>query len=281
MKSPLSNWIKRILIAFGSLYVIALSLLFLFENYLVYPGKPADRGNYDAPFEFEDVYFAASDGTKLHGWMIPFVDEGIKSERYVLYCHGNAENVSSANGGVAKTMAEVMKANLFIFDYRGYGKSAGNSTEAGIKLDTDAAMDWLCQRFQIQPTDVIVEGFSIGGGPAVYVGMHQGTKGMVLQRTFSSLPDVAAEKHPWAPVRWLMRNRFDSAALIADYHGPLLQSHGQRDRVVPFKFGKKLHDACPSNDKQFFGRLDMDHYSDLDPEFLKMAADFADRLYDQ
>ena len=111
--------------------------------------------------------------------------------------------------------------------------------------------------------------------------MKQGAKGLLLQRTFSSLPDVAAEKHPWAPVRWLMRTQFDSAGLIADYHGPLLQSHGAIDQVVPFKFGKKLHEACPSVDKQFFTRPDMDHFSYVDPAFLEMASQFADRLYSE
>ena len=274
-------WIRRILITLGSLYIIALSLLVLFENALVYPGRSANHGDYDATFEHEDVFFNAEDGTKLHGWMIPFKDGEELSDRYVLFCHGNAANVSSANGGVAKVMGETMQANIFIFDYRGFGKSEGKASEAGIKSDTVAAMDWLCERFKIQPTDVIVEGFSIGGGPAVYVGTKMGTKGLILQRTFSSLPDVAAEKHRWAPVRLLMRNRFDSAALIADYHGPLLQSHGEKDRVVPFKFGKKLYDSCPSDDKEFFSRPDMNHFSYLDPEFLKMAADFADRIYDQ
>jgi len=276
LSTKLTLWIKRIFIALGSLYIIALSLLVLFENYMVFPGKSADRGNYDPTFEFEDVNFAAADGTKLHGWMIPYPD----SKRYVLYCHGNGENVSGANGGVAKVMGEAMKANLFIFDYRGYGKSEGESSEIGIKSDTDAAMDWLCERFQIQPTDVIVDGFSIGGGLAVYIGMKKGTKGMVLQRTFTSLPDVAATKFPWAPVRWLMKNQFDSASLIADFKGPLLQSHGAKDQVVPFKIGKELHATCPSKDKHFFTSPEMDHFSFVEPEFLKMSAEFADRLYD-
>jgi fermentation-respiration switch protein FrsA (DUF1100 family) len=268
-----------------SIYVVALALLLLFEDFLVYPGKSAAKGDYQAAFPVEDVFFTAADGTKLHGWMIPFFDQQQPSQRYVLYCHGNAENVSSANKhsgrGVAKVMSEAMKANLFIFDYRGFGKSEGHASEQGIKQDTDAAMKWLCERFQIQPADVIVEGFSIGGGPAVYVAASQGAKGLVLQRTFSSLPDVAAKRHWWAPVRWMMRNRFDSAKLIADYYGPLLQSHGEEDQVVPIEFGRKLFQACPSPKKTFFSRPDMDHFSSLDPEFLAMAAEFAERLYSE
>lgn len=280
--NSITQWIKRILITFVSLYLLAIGLLLLLENRLVYPGKDAQHGDYQPAFAVEDVYFNAEDGTKLHGWMIPFTGGETASQRYVLYCHGNAENVTSANkpyGGVAKVMGEAMKANLFIFDYRGFGKSEGKPSEAGVKQDTDAAMEWLCDRFQITPADVIVEGFSIGGGPAVYAATRHGAKALLLQRTFSSLPDVAAVKHPWAPIKWLMRNRFDSQSLIADFHGPLLQSHGEQDRVVPFQFGRKLFDACPSDDKTFFSRPDMNHYSPLDPKFLKMAQEFSDRIY--
>ena len=274
------SMVKRIFLTFCILYAVAVGLLLIFENTLIFPGASASRGNYDPTFEYEDVNFEASDGTKLHGWMIPYANDPT-TDRYVLYCHGNAENVTSANQGVPRVMADAMKANLFIFDYRGYGKSEGKPNEAGLKLDTDAAMDWLCQRFNIQPSDVIVDGFSVGGGPAVYMGTKRGAKGLVLQRTFSSLPDVAAVKHPWAPVRLLMQNRFDSAALLEEYHGPLLQAHGEKDQVVPYKFGQKLYAACPSEDKAFFSRPEMDHFSPVYPEFLKMAADFADRLYEK
>lgn len=271
----LFRWMKMIFAFSVIIYVGIVGLLMWLEPVLVYPGAPASRGNYSPSFDFEDVWFNSADGTKLHGWLLPKPD----SQRYVLFCHGNAENVANAGNYVAQLMGESLDANVFVFDYRGYGKSEGAPHEQGVLEDTEAAMNWLCERFSIQPADVIVNGFSIGGGPATHVATKLGCRGLILQRTFSSVPDVAASKYPFVPIQLMMRNRFDSAKKIANYRGPLLQSHGEKDRVVPFKFGKKLFEACPSEDKVFFSKPDMDHYSPLHDEFLDLVKAFGDQCY--
>lgn len=256
-------------------WLIIVGLMLWLEPMLVYPGAPSTRGDYEPDFEFEDVDFRSADGTKLHGWMLPAAD----SKRYVLFCHGNGENVAMAGGYVARLMGQSLDANVFVFDYRGYGKSAGSPTEKGVLADTHAAMDWLCNRFEIKPTDVIVVGFSIGGGAATDVATGLGCRGLILQRTFSSLPDVAASKFPFLPARLMMQNRFESTKKISTYHGPLLQSHGEQDQVVPFRFGKRLHEACPAEDKIFFSKPDMDHFSALDEDFMTLVRQFGDRCY--
>jgi len=256
-------------------WLLIVGLMVWFEPMLVYPGASVSRGDYEPDFDFEDVYFKSADGTKLHGWMLPAVD----SERYVLFCHGNGENVAMAGGYVARLMGHTLNANVFVFDYRGYGKSEGSPTEKGVLEDTHAAMNWLCQRFEIEPTDVIVDGFSIGGGAATDVATSLGCRGLILQRTFSSMPDVAASRFPFLPARFLMQNRFESAKKISTYQGPLLQSHGERDGVVPIKFGRRLHEACPAKDKTFFSKPDMDHFSGLDDGFLELVRQFGDRCY--
>ena len=262
-------------------YVAIVALLLWLEPVLIYPGAPASRGNYSPSFEFEDVWFSSADGTKLHGWLLPHKDGLEDSERYVLFCHGNGENVAMSSDYVARVMGETLNANVFVFDYRGYGKSAGAPFEQGLIEDTEAAMDWICKRFSIAPTDVIVDGFSLGGGPATHVATKMGCRGLILQRTYSSMPDVAASKYPFVPVHWLMRNRFESAKKIAGYTGPLLSSHGEADRVIPFRFGKKLYEACPSEDKQFFSKAEMNHYSPLDDEFLRLVKAFGDKCYEE
>ena len=256
-------------------WLLLVGLMLWFEPMLVYPGAPATRGDYEPDFEFEDVNFESADGTKLHGWMLPAAD----SQRYVLFCHGNGENVAMAGGYVARQMGQSLNANVFVFDYRGYGKSAGSPTEKGVLEDTQAAMHWLCKRFEIKATDVIVVGFSIGGGAATDVGTSLGCRGLILQRTFSSMPDVAASKFPFLPARSMMQNRFESAKKISTYQGPLLQSHGEQDQVVPIKFGRRLHEACPAKDKIFFTKRDMDHFSPLDEEFLQLVRAFGNRCY--
>ena len=100
-------------------------------------------------------------------------------------------------------------------------------------------------------------GESLGGAVAVDLAAD-GARALVLENTFSSLPDVAAYHYPWVPVRLLMRTQFNSAAKIASYHGPLHQSHGDRDSIIPLKFAKRLFDAA-NEPKHFLVVQGADH----------------------
>jgi fermentation-respiration switch protein FrsA (DUF1100 family) len=107
---------------------------------------------------------------------------------------------------------------------------------------------------------------------------RQGAKGLILWNTFSSLPDVAARHFPWLPVRWLMRHRFNSLEKIPRYSGPLLQTHGTADRVLPFDLAESLFAAATTQDKQFIRVPGGDHNDPPAREFLAALADFIDRV---
>ena len=220
-------------------YAVLIGLLMLFETMLVYPAPKFPSGNWEPGFSHEDVEFRSADGVKIHAWLMRNY-EPREQPRYILYCHGNGENVAHASGWSGLEIVHQLGGHVLVFDYRGYGKSEGSPHEAGIKLDAERALEVLCDKFEIEPSEVILMGQSLGGGVATHLAATQGCKALVLQKTFSSLPDVAASMYPFAPVRWLMRNRFDSETAIEDYEGPLHQSHGETDRVVPFRFGQKV-----------------------------------------
>jgi fermentation-respiration switch protein FrsA (DUF1100 family) len=153
-----------------------------------------------------------------------------------------------------------------MFDYRGYGRSAGSPSEAGVLADARAARDWLAKRAQIEPQQVVLMGESLGGAVAVDLAAADGARALILENSFNSLPDVAAYHFPWLPVRWLMRTRFDSASKIGRYHGPLLQSHGQPDHVVPYAFGVKLFEAA-NEPKRFITYPGFDHNDGRPPAY--------------
>lgn len=115
-------------------------------------------------------------------------------------------------------------------------------------------------------------GRSLGGAVAVELAATGGTRGLILERTFTSIPEVAATIYWWLPVRWLMRNRFDSRTRIQNYHGPLLLSHGTADSVVPFAQGKRLFESCPSPRKRLVVLHDAEH-NDPDPWEYSQALD--------
>jgi fermentation-respiration switch protein FrsA (DUF1100 family) len=209
------------------------------EESLIY--YPTDIGEQlvETDGEFEDAWFAAADGTSLHGWFAA----AEKPRAVVLYCHGNAGNIASRRP-ILELYRDRLGASILVFDYRGYGRSEGKPNEEGILQDARAARKWLAEKTGIHEREIVVVGNSLGGGVAVDLAATDGARGLVLENTFTSMPDVAAAHFRWLPVRWMMQTQFNSASKIGNYHGPLLQTHGDADEVVPYALGKKLFDAA-------------------------------------
>ncbi len=222
-----------------------LSPLHRLERSVVFQPAPFPKELEARKLPFEDAHFESADGTQLHGW---FVDHPNPSA-IALFCHGNAGNISS-RGDTLLMLRERHNIAVLTFDYRGYGKSGGKPDEQGILEDARAARRWLAQRKGIPESEILLMGRSLGGAVAVDLASKDGARGLVLASTFNSLPDVASRKFPWLPCRLAMSQRFDSESKIKNYQGPLLQSHGDHDRLIPIDLAKKLHRAHPGP-KQF------------------------------
>jgi fermentation-respiration switch protein FrsA (DUF1100 family) len=252
--------------------VIALAMMLL-EPWLVYPIPPAHLGDWNPTnLNHQDVWFQSADGTQLNGWFVPRE----KAKRAILYCHGNGEHIAF-NADLVAHLSRALDAAVFIFDYRGYGRSEGWPSETGCIADGRAAQRWLAHRVGIRPSDVVIMGRSLGGGVAVALAAEQGAKALILESTFPSMPDVAAETYPWLPVRWAMDNRYDSLAQIQNYRGPLFQSHGTADEIVSLPLGRRLHEASPSDNKQWLEFTDCGHNSPCPPSYYANLAAFLDK----
>jgi uncharacterized protein len=252
--------------------LVVLAVMFL-ETRLVYPIPPLSQGDWHpAGLDFEDVWFTSEDGTKLHGW---FVDHPA-AKRAILYCHGNGEDVGT-NADLVAELSKSLDASVFIFDYRGYGHSEGVPSEAGCIADGLAAQRWLAQRLGKRPDDVVVTGRSLGGAIATAVAAANGAQALVLVNAFSRMTDVAAHHYPWLPVRLVMKNRYDSVARIRKYDGPVFQSHGTADWIVPIRFGRELFDAAPTAQKQFVEYDDEGHNDPVPANYYRKLAAFLDK----
>lgn len=256
-------------------YLAVLLMLMWFETQLIYPAPRYPVGDWDSAktHAWEDVHFASADGTKLHGW---YRELKTPPRAYLLYCHGNGENVAYL-GEYLAWLADKFELTVFVFDYRGYGRSEGSPAEVGILADGDAAQKWFAERAKIKPQDIVLMGRSLGGGVAVDLAARNGARGLILQNTFTSMPDAAAYHYPWAPVRWLMKNRYNNLERIANYSGPLLQSHGDADTVVPFALGQKLH-AAAIGPKQFYVSKGLDHNNGDTDEYREILGQFLNSL---
>ncbi len=235
-------------------YLVVLLLLMFLENKLVFIPSKYPEGDW-RPYGLtpEDAWFESSDGVRLHGWYVAHE----RPLAHVLFCHGNAGNVTHRDD-VLRQLHDLVGASVLVFDYRGYGRSSGSPNEKGILADARAARTWLAQRAGIAEERVVLMGESLGGAVAVHLAAERAARGLVLENTFTTLPDVAAAHYPWVPVRLLMRTRLDSLEKIRGYRGPLFQSHGDRDTIVPYELGRRLFEAA-EGPKQFYLLSGADH----------------------
>ena len=189
--------------------------------------------------EFEEPGSIPPIGTRLHGWYVPHEHP----RAVILLAHGNAGNVTH-RADLLRDLHDQMRTSVLCFDYRGYGRSEGTPDEQGVLADARAARAWLAARAGIPERQIVMMGESLGGGVAVDLAAADGARGLVLKSTFSSIRDVAAADFPCSPVRPLVQIRFDSAAKIPNYHGPLLQFHGDNDHTIPLASARRLFAAA-------------------------------------
>jgi len=251
----------------GCAHMGPLSPLAPLERKMIFHPAPFPEGNWEPHgLAHEDAWFEAEDGTSLHGWFVPHPDPiGV-----ALFMHGNAGNISSR----AQTLHVLNgrhRLSVLAFDYRGYGRSEGKPSERGILQDARAARAWLARRTGVPEQDIILMGRSLGGAVAVDLAAKDGARGLVLASTFTSLPDVGAHHFRWLPTSPLMSLRLNSLSKIRYYSGPLLQSHGDADRVIPYDLGQRLYEAAPGPKR--FVTLPGGGHNDPRPETYRIALD--------
>jgi hypothetical protein len=225
-------------IAVGT-YVGVAAVLYFLQSRLVYqPSRDILRTPADAGLPFEQVTLRAEDGVRLSAWFVPARD----AEGAVLFCHGNAGNMSGRVDSLA--VFHRLGLSVLIFDYRGYGRSEGSPGEEGTYLDAQAAWDHLVNLRGVPPGRIVLFGRSLGGAVAARLAARHRPGALVLESTFTSLPDLAADLFPWLPARWLCRFSYDTASRLGGINCPVLVVHSREDDLIPFSHGRKLFDAA-------------------------------------
>ena len=213
------------------------ALLGRLEQRLVYTGAferrdfvatPADFG-----YEFEEVTVTTADGVDLFGWALPRDD----SERWLVYFHGQGQDISHYLSVTTQLVG--LSFNVLTLDYRGYGRSDGVPSEAGLYADAQAAYDYLLQR-GVPPDNIVLYGYSLGTGVAVDLASRVTVGAVVLEAAYTSLD--AAAKSLYRLPSGLLRNRFESDLKIGGVTAPTLFIHASDDRLIPVAQGRTLFD---------------------------------------
>ncbi len=236
--------IKKIFLILVIIYVLMLLGFYFYQNTIVFRQKKTVQ-NYTYTFnqKFEEVNLKTEDNAVLNA--IHFKVENSKG--VILYFHGNKDNLKRW-GEIAGKLT-TYGYDVFVVDYRGYGKSTGKKTENLMYRDAQLCYDYVKQHYNEE--SIVVYGRSLGGTFATYVASRNKPKQLILEATFSSMQDVIAHKLPILPYNQLLKFKFKSFEFIEKVTVPTLIFHGTKDRLVPLNLAKKLFGHSNKNVTEF------------------------------
>jgi uncharacterized protein len=238
----------RSVLTFVIVSLIVLALAFLFAEHqkrtgMFFPAK-YPLGDWHRP-DAEDIEFDTPDGERLHGWLFRADDPNAP---LMIWFHGNAGNVT-VRGDVAAEFAR-RGVTVFVFDWRGFGRSSGSPGEHPLKIDSIAAYDEMMRT--VGPTAAIAfYGESVGGPYAAWTAMHRQADAVILENSFPSLAALANSIYRPIPLGLLVPRSLRTVDWLNDAGVPVLVMHGRRDGVIPFRLGLQLYERLQTR-KEFF-----------------------------
>ena len=229
---------KKILLARALIFVSLCILSGCAWRLVYHPDRdmreaPADRG-----LPYRSVDFETQDEVRLSGWWLPACNQ----RAVVLFCHGNAGNISHRLDSLL--IFNKLGLSTFIFDYRGYGKSAGQPSERGTYLDAEAAWHYLVRTRKIPPEYIIIFGRSLGGSIAAWLAQDHHPRMLILESSFTSLRDMVKDRFPWFPARLVRNYQYDTYQYLQKTRCPVLIIHSRDDELIPFRQGQELYEAA-------------------------------------
>jgi len=235
-------------------YLVVLVSMYLGQRRLTFPSShyAPSLAEVNAP-HFSQVEMTTADGIQLAAWYAPPRDPALP---VIVHYHGNGSYLGSRLFATEGQIAEGY--GVLLTSYRGYSHNAGVPSEEGLYMDARATLDWLKGQ---GITNIVLQGESLGTGVAIQMAAERKVSALILEAPYTSLPDVAATHYPFLPVRWLMKENFNSlqkVGLIKDT--PLMILTGERDQVVPAIHGHQIFDAA-NNPKVALWLPEADHFS--------------------
>jgi fermentation-respiration switch protein FrsA (DUF1100 family) len=231
-----------LLFVLGVYVVLGAFLYFTQSRLLYYPNLPS-RAVVATParigLAYEEVALVTEDGVRLHGWFLP---SGEDRRGVLLFFHGNAGNISHRLDSLR--IFHDLGLAVLIFDYRGYGQSEGKVSEQGTYRDAEAAWRHLTAARGVPENEIVLFGRSLGAAVAAHLATRHRPRALVMESSFTSVPDLAAKYYRIFPVRWLSRFRYDARADLGSLRCPVLIVHSRDDEIIPASHGRALYEAA-------------------------------------
>ena len=252
-------------------YLLVLVILYFFQRNLLYHPSENNYFGDKLTVSIDKIKIKSKDNIELMGW---YHKKDSKNYKTILFLHGNAGSLENRIHKI--NHFQNMKINFLIIAWRGFSGNKGNPTEKGLYEDAESAINWLKNK-GIRTKDIIIYGESLGTGIATEIAQNNTFAGVILESPFTSMIDAAKNKYPFFPIRFLLKDKYESDKKIKNIKSPLLIMHGESDKIVPFWMGKKMYDIANEPKYFYFTKYD-NHMMEYDENLLIMLKKFLDSL---
>ncbi len=233
-------------------YLIVLTYVYLFQRNLLY--HPLDNGYQEDEinFDYNEIFIQSKEGIKLKAWLH---EKDLINQKTIVFFHGNAGNLRNRN----YKLNELSKfnVNFLIVAYRGFSGNQGKPSEQGLYEDARSTLDWLKIK-GVKEKNLILYGESLGTAVAIEIAQNKDLAGIILESPFTSMVELAQKYYPVLPVKFLLKDKYETIKKLPNINSPLLVLHGKLDNIVPFSMGKKLFEKA--NEPKFKYFIDNDDH---------------------
>ena len=261
----------KILLIIFIIYFLILVILYFFQRSLLYEPTENNYNKDKLTVLINQVKIKTQDNIELLAW---YHKKDTGDFKTILFLHGNAGSLENRIHKI--NHFKNMNINFLIISWRGFSGNKGNPTEQGLYNDAKSAVGWLKNK-GLKAEDIIIYGESLGTGVAIEIAQNHNFSGVILESPFTSMVDAAKNKYPFFPIRFLLKDKYESDKKIQNIKSPILIMHGEVDKVVPFWMGRKMYDIANEPKYSYFTKYD-NHMMEYDENLLIVLKKFISSL---
>jgi len=265
------NYLALILIITLLIYFFILVSTYIFQRSLLYHPSENNYSGDEILVPVEKVKIKTQDNIELVSW---YHNKNSNDYKTILFLHGNAGSLENRIHKI--NHFKDMKVNFLIIAWRGFSGNKGNPTEKGLYEDARSAIRWL-ESNNVKEKNIIIYGESLGTGIATEIAQNKNFAGVILESPFTSMIDAGKDKYPYLPVKFLLKDKYESDKKIKNINSPILIMHGKVDNIVPFHMGKKMYELANDPKYSYFSEYD-DHMMEYNEKLLNALKDFINGL---
>tara|TARA_B100000959_G_scaffold233882_1_gene251476 strand:+ start:1021 stop:1857 length:837 start_codon:yes stop_codon:yes gene_type:complete len=256
-----------ILLIFILIYLFILISTYLFQRNLLYHPTENNYSGDQLLVSVEKIKIKTKDNIELLSW---YHNKNINDYKTILFLHGNAGTLENRIHKI--NHFKDMNINFLLVAWRGFSGNKGKPTEKNLYEDARSAVQWLESK-GIKKNNIIIYGESLGTGVATEIAQNKNFAGIILESPFTSMIEAGKDKYPYLPVKFLLKDKYESEKKIKNIKSPILIMHGKVDNIVPFYMGKKMYELA-NNPKYFYFSEYDDHMMEYNEKLLNVLKKF-------